>query len=82
MWTFVHLAGMLKVIKVNKFNSYYILINVYSKYAWVILLKDKKGVTINRFGKVLDESGHKLTKRRADKGSKFYIRSNESRKSI
>ena len=32
------------------------VINVYSKYAWVIPLKDKKGITIiNAFLKILDE---------------------------
>ena len=33
------------------------VIDIYSKYAWVIPLKDKKGVTItNVFQKSLDES--------------------------
>ena len=39
------------------------VINVYSKYAWVIPLKDKKGITItNAFLKILDESNCNLNK--------------------
>ena len=39
------------------------VINVYSKYAWVIPLKDKKGITItNGFLKILDESNCNLNK--------------------
>ena len=35
-------------------------IDIYRKYAWVILLKDKKGITItNAFQKTLDESNRK-----------------------
>ena len=51
------------------------MIDIYSKYAWVILLKDKKGITItNTFQKVLDESNYKVNKIWVDKGSKFYNR--------
>ena len=33
------------------------LIDIFNKYAWVVPLKDKKGITIaNTFQKVLDES--------------------------
>ena len=47
--------------------------DVYSKYALVIPLKDKKGITItNSFQKILDESGRKPNKICADKGSEFY----------
>ena len=39
------------------------VIDIFSKYAWVILLKDKKGITItNAFQKALDESNHKPNK--------------------
>ena len=35
------------------------VIDIFSKYAWVIPLKDKKGITItNDFQKILDESNH------------------------
>ena len=48
------------------------LIDIYSKYAWVVPLKDKKGVSIvNAFQKILDESNRKPNKTRVDKGSEF-----------
>ena len=53
--------------------------NIYSKYAWVILLKDKKGITItNAFFKKIDESNRKPNKIWVDKGSEFYNRSMKS----
>ena len=49
------------------------VINIFSKYAWVVPLKDKKGVSIvNAFQKILKESDRKPTKIWVDKGSKFY----------
>ena len=49
--------------------------NIYSKYAWVVPLKDKKCVTItNPFQKLLDESGCKPKKILVDQGSEFYNR--------
>ena len=34
--------------------------NIYSKYSWVILLKDKQGITItNTFQKILKESNRR-----------------------
>ena len=45
----------------------------FSKYAWVIPLKDKKGVSIvNAFQKILKESDRKPNKIWVDKGSEFY----------
>ena len=67
----------------NKFNrgihfSLYVIDN-FSKYAWVISLKDKKGSTItNVFQKILDESNRKPNKIWVDNGSKFYNRSVKS----
>ena len=49
----------------------------YGKYAWVVLLKDKKGITIaNAFQKVLsqNESKHKPNKIWVDAGIEFYNR--------
>ena len=47
---------------------------MFSKYAWVIPLKDKKGVSIaNAFQKILDISNRKPNKMLwVDQGSKFY----------
>ena len=48
-------------------------IDIFSKYAWVIPLKDKKGITItNAFQTFLKESNHKPNKLWIDKGSEFY----------
>ena len=45
----------------------------FSKYAWVVLLKDKKGVTIvNAFQKILDDSTRKQNKIWVDQGSEVY----------
>ena len=54
-------------------------IDVYSKEAWVIPLKGKKGITItNAFQKILDKSNRKPNKRWVDKGSEFNNRSMKS----
>ena len=48
-------------------------IDIFSKYAWVVPLKDKKSVSIvNAFQKILDKSGRKPNKIWVDKGSEFY----------
>ena len=55
------------------------VIDIYSKYAWVVLLKDKKGIIItNAFQKLLNESCHKPSKIGVEKGSEFYNRSMKS----
>ena len=66
--------------KFNKgFRFLLCVIDIYSKYAWVIPSKDKKGITItNAFQKVLDESNRKLNKIWVDKDSEFYNRSMKS----
>ena len=61
----------------SKFNKRFrfllCIINIFSKYAQVIPIKDKKGVsTVNAFQKVLDDSDRKPTKIWIDKGSDFY----------
>ena len=49
------LADMQLISKFNKgFRFFLCVIDIYSKYAWVILLKDKKGISIsNTFQKIL-----------------------------
>ena len=47
-------------------------IDIFSKYAWVVPLKDKKGITItNAFQKIFKESNRKSNKIWVDKGSEF-----------
>ena len=46
---------------------------MFSKHAWVVPLKDKKGITItDAFQKILKESNRKPSKIWVDKGSEFY----------
>ena len=48
-------------------------INLYSKYAFVILLKDKKGISIvNAFNKIIKQSNRKPNKIWVDQGGEFY----------
>ena len=60
--------------KFNKgFRFLLCVIDIFSKYAWVIPLKDKKGISIvNAFQKILKESNRKPNKIWVDKGSEFY----------
>ena len=49
------------------------VIDVFGKYAWVVFLKDKKGVSIvDAFQIKLKESNRKPNKIWVDKGSEFY----------
>ena len=51
-------------------------IDIFSKYAWVVPLKDKKGMSIvNAFQIILDDSKRKANKLWVDNGSKFYSNS-------
>ena len=53
--------------------------DVYIKYAWVVPLKDKKGIAIiNAFQKILDESNCKPNKIWVYKGREIYNRSMKS----
>ena len=67
------LADMQLISKFNKgFRFLLCVIDFFSKYAWVVPLKDKKDVTItNAFQKVLKESDWKPKKIWVDKGSEF-----------
>ena len=62
---------------INKFNKgiKYLLciIDIFSKYAWVVPLKDKKGVSIvNAFQSIFKKSDRKPNKIWVDKGSELY----------
>ena len=49
------------------------MIAIFSNYAWVVPLKNKKGITITKaFQKILKESNRKPNKIWVDKGSEFY----------
>ena len=68
------LTDMQLISKFNKgFRFLLCVINIHSKYAWVIPLKDKKRISItNDFQKILDDSKRKPNKIWADKNSEFY----------
>ena len=82
------LADMQIISKFNKsFMFLLCVIDNYNKYAQVIPLKDKKGITVtNAFQKKLDKSGccvakskgRKTNKIWVDRGSEFYNRSIKS----
>ena len=62
---------------ISKFNIGFrfllCVIDIFSKYAWVVPLKDKKGVSIvNAFQKILDDSKRKRNKIWVDKDGQFY----------
>ena len=62
---------------ISKFNKIFRfllwVIDIFSKYVWVVPLKDRKGVSIvNAFQKVLKESNKKPNKIWVDRGSEFY----------
>ena len=48
-------------------------IDLFSKYAWVVSVKNKKGISrVDAFKKILKESNQKPNKIWGDKGSDFY----------
>ena len=57
----------------KRFRFLLCVIDIFSNYAWVVPLKDKKGVSIvDTFQKILKGSNPKPNKIWADKGSEFY----------
>ena len=61
---------------ISKFNKGFrfllCVIDIFSKYAWVVLLKDQKGASfVNAFQKILDKSERKPKKIWVDKWSGF-----------
>ena len=70
----VDLADMQSLSKKNKGIKYLsCAIDLYSKYAFVVPLKDKKVISIvNAFDKIIKQSNRKLNKIWVDQGSEFY----------
>ena len=68
------LADMQLISKFNKgFRFLLCVTDIFSEYAWVFPLKDKKGISIvNAFQKILDKSERKPNKIWVDRGSQFY----------
>ena len=68
------LANMQLLSKYNKGIRFLLcVIDIFSKYAWVVPLKDKKGVSIIKaFQIILKQSNRKPNKIWVDKGSEFY----------
>ena len=58
----------------NKGTKYLLCaIDLYSKYAFVISLKDKRGISIaNAFNKIIKQSNRKLNETWVDQGVEFY----------
>ena len=60
----------------QRFRFLLCLVDLFSKYMWVVPLKGKKGVTIvNTFHSVLNYSGRKPNKVWVDQGSESYSKS-------
>ena len=70
----VDLADMQSLSRKNKGIKYLLcVIDLYSKYAFVIPLKDKKGTRIvNGFNKIIKQSNRKPNKIWVDQGGEFY----------
>ena len=70
----VDLAYMQSLSKKNKGIKYLsCAIDLFSKYAFVVPLKDKKGISIvNAFNKITKQSNRKPNKIWVDQGSEFY----------
>ena len=76
-------AYLANIQLISKFNKRFLfllcVINIFSKYAWIVLSKDKNSITIfDVFQEILNESGRKPNKIWADKGNEFYNRSMKS----
>ena len=63
----VDLADMQLLSKYNKGYRFLLcVIGIFSKYAWLIPLKDKKGIIVNGFQKIIDHSKRRPNKIRVD----------------
>ena len=68
---------------ISRFNkgirSLLCVINIFSKYTWVVSLKDKKGITVTKtFQEISDDSNRRTNKIWVDNGSEFHNRSMKS----
>ena len=74
------LADLLLISKYNKGDRFLLcVIGIFSKYAWVVPLADRKNIAItNAFQKLIDEADRKPNKIWIDQGSLFYNRSLKS----
>ena len=72
----VDLADMQSLSRKNKSIKYLLcVIDLFSKYAFIVPLKDKKGVSIvNAFDKIIKQSNRKPNKIWIDQGSELYNR--------
>ena len=76
IWS-AHLADIQLMSKFNKiFRFLLCIIYIFSKCAWFVLLKDKKGLSIvNAFQSIFKKSNRKPNKIWVDKVSEFYNKS-------
>ena len=63
---------------ISKFNKGFRLLlcvfDIFSKYAWVVPLKDEKSISIvNAFQKILDDSDRSETKSKGRKPNKIWV---------
>ena len=76
------LADLQLISKFNKgihFRFLLCVVYIFSKYAWVIPLDNRKGITItDAFQKILKVFNRKPNELSVDKGSKFYNKSMKS----
>ena len=73
-------ADLADTLRINKFNTGFrfllCVIDIFGKYAWVVPLKDKKGLSIvNTFQNIVKKTNRKPNKIWVDKGSEFYSNS-------
>ena len=68
------LADMQLISKFNKgFRFLLCVIDIFSKYTWIVPLKHQKGIsTVNAFQSILKDSNRKPNKIWVDKESEFY----------
>ena len=71
----IDLADMQLLSKCHKGIRFLLcVINIFSKYAWVVPLKDKKGISVDKaFQITLKQSNKKPNKIWVDKGSEFIM---------